>query len=275
MGSVYYAKHEYANAADEYAEASKYWKKLAIEFSQNAQYREQELHSNSQFGLAKQELGDWLAAKTAFLEAVMYLEEQVSNHPNAFASRLGLGYAHRNLGGVYDKQGDLDKTATHYRKAVQVFNQLHQDRPEDFNSQEGLGASYAGLGRVANALHHFREAVEWFTKAASTLEPLREKDPGHHNVKAYLVEVYWGLTQIYSAAAHKNPDESLPDERQEGYAAQAVVWLSKAVRVGFCPEPKQLENWLHTDLAPLSGREDFQLVLAELRKRDAANGKSK
>lgn len=63
--------------------------------------------------------------------------------------------AHRHLGLLLEKRGDLEEAIKHYRKAIEI-------KPDYFDARRGLAGALAKKGELEEAARHYRHALKIF-----------------------------------------------------------------------------------------------------------------
>jgi serine/threonine-protein kinase len=174
--------------------------------------------------------------------------------PDLLTYRKNLCVVLHNLGLTFRHFGDTAAAAVSLRQAVEQQRKIIADFPNQEAARQSLARHYRSLAASLRAGHHAAEAAE----AVAEWRKLAAPEPR----ELYLMARELSLI-ARDVSAGKTPSTGAPSSETKNYGNQAVELLREAVRRGF-RDGRRLEN--SPDFSALRSRQDFQALLAELRK---------
>jgi eukaryotic-like serine/threonine-protein kinase len=192
--------------------------------------------------------------RDSFQKSRELLEQLIKEHPDKLDYRCDLGRTLSNLGFNLSVKGHKTEAILVLYEGVEHQRYAFDRAPEIYGYRHVLNALYGNLGEVERALNHPAESV------AAILE--RQKLWPHSGAELFRCSCELQRT---AAKMDRKGVELSEKERaeQKGYSELAMDSLRRAVQEGF-KDAERLEK--ERDLEPLRGREDFQKLLAGLKR---------
>jgi serine/threonine protein kinase/tetratricopeptide (TPR) repeat protein len=265
-------------------------RQLAAEFPVVPTYQHELARTRANLALILKKQGNREAAAQESGQALTLRRQLVEQHPNVSEFRFELAVLLFNLGSDEKANGQADKSLKWYEETVATLRPLMSGEPRQH--ARGLyclaNRRHAELlttfGRFAEAVADWDQVIKYFPGGNDVLDrvpramclthidpalAVAEADelcrlarpaPG----RAFDGKLMYSAACLCSQASHRTGDPML----REAYAARAVAMLREAGDLGFYGGAGQVSS-LERDsyLAPIRSRDDFQKLLAELKKR--------
>ncbi len=246
FGNGLWYSQDYRGAAEWYRRAIAILSKLLTVDPKNLRDRDRMVVSQTNLGNAKWASGDLAGAAVSYRLAIAIGTELVGAAPDISNSRFMLGRALNNLGTLLQAQERFHEAEQAFRQAIEHQRISFDRTPQVIDNRRFLRESYSRLSQCLRALSRGDEAAQ----IARTRRALCANDP---------VELYVGARELASRVPTIQGTE-----QGQALAAEAVQDLKEAIAAGW-------DNALYTSrdpgLAPLSDRDDFRRLLAELFDR--------
>jgi tetratricopeptide (TPR) repeat protein len=140
-------------------------------------------------GDLQQAAGNCRGAAQHFRQALVLRAKLIAMDPTTYQHRGYLGYWHRKLGEMLEKEGEPQEAETHYCQAGEVFDRLVREHKDEMGYQLEL-AGCCMLRAVLREEHDARAAEELYGKAVAVLVPLAKAFPGMPGIRQLLAEVH-------------------------------------------------------------------------------------
>ncbi|MGL4553223.1 MAG: hypothetical protein ACRC33_18820, partial [Gemmataceae bacterium] len=250
------------------------------EFPSMPVYRSDLLACRRDFGKVLGYLERTSAAADQFTQAIALGEKLIADHPAVLPYRheVGLTY-HYYADLLLDGPAPADSLAW-YDKAVLTLKASYEQDPKVHLTRTALTKAYEHRAQALHQSKRYADALPDWDRCLELCAPemravhrsqradsqlrsgavaeaidevnelatVESKNPGH----------WFNFARLYALASVKVPG------KQAEYADRAVELLKKAVALGF-KAPARLAK--DADLAPLRGRDDFKMLLAELGRK--------
>jgi tetratricopeptide (TPR) repeat protein len=278
------------SAAEHYRQALTVVGGLAAEFPTAPEYRDDLADSHNNLASLLMDLGRRSGPDSAeehFHKALHIRRQLVAEFPNFPAYSVALAKTYYNLGRLLHAGDRPADAPACYGKSIEALEPLVKKSPKLHEAHAVLktavwwrARALSDLGRHAEALKDWDRAVELHgehvlnTRLGRAL-CLARLGEGH---KAFQEAQLMGngnwpgrtlqeLAQVSAVCAAKAKE---PGQRADRSAAQALLMLERAKKIGWFRFPGRLERLQkNTDFEALWPRKDFALFVAELEKQQA------
>lgn len=141
------------------------------------------------------QLAEAQAAVTASLGQFLRL---AAADPKGVGPRNGLGWAHYNLGQVFDDQGKPREAVESYRAALDAWRLMYQEHPDLRQDEFTLAHCWTNLGAALHKAGRPRDAVGCYDTACDMWVSLQIVNPSHAHIQVSLGAVYANLGAAHS-----------------------------------------------------------------------------
>jgi tetratricopeptide (TPR) repeat protein len=254
--------------------------KLAAEFPDDAAYRRELSGSHNNLGLLLDDTRRPEEAEAEQLAAVHIREELVSHFQGVPEYRVLLAGSCGNVGRLYRKHGRAADSLAWFTRGIETLAAEREREPRNEETRVFLRNTHAGRALALADLRRHAEALkDWDAAIALSPEPeARGRERASRatslvqagRVAEAVAEVAdltrsagWSAEQLYDFACVYSLASGKDPANREAFAARAVGLLRQAVAAGW-KDAAHLRT--DADLDPLRMREDFQKLLASLRR---------
>jgi tetratricopeptide (TPR) repeat protein len=141
-------------------------------------------------------------ATVSFEKAATSFEALAARDP-AYADALRRAtLAHKRLGAILGKQGQLPQALAHYRKAVAWDEARVARDSKSVQARQDLSVSLVDLGWVLAAGGDHRAAIEQYQRALAIREDITRSDPANAAARHKLASVLTRLGHAYRVTGH-------------------------------------------------------------------------
>jgi eukaryotic-like serine/threonine-protein kinase len=236
-----------------YRSAIALYRKLAEDNPAATDYRSFLANSHNGLGYLLERTGKPTEAEAQHRSAIALYRKLAENDTGDTGFRNSLVLSHVSLGSVLLRSGKLTEAEADYRSAIALLHRLVGDDPADTDDRRFLAISNMSLGSVLLRSGKPAEAVALLRSAGAVMERL---------ATVAAVDLYnLACNQALVAVAAGVRGSGLSAAEAPVWADRAMNTLRRAAAAGFRDTAHMQTD---TDLDPLRGREDFQLLMMDL-----------
>ena len=247
--------HKLEEALAAYRRVQEVQERLVLQEPDVPRYRQELASSHFNQAMILAALNRREQESEAYQRARAIREKLLQTHPDLLDNRSDLATTLNNWALTLWALGRRDEALVHLQRAIELQREALTKAPQSLHYRRGLSVHYAALADLQRQRGRAAEAVAATTERAK----LWPNNGG---------ELFRAACELALAAevVGKGKAELSPAEREEHdrYTAMAVELLRQAVASGY-RDGQRLQT--ESALAPLRQRDDFQKLLAELKKQ--------
>jgi tetratricopeptide (TPR) repeat protein len=293
---LYQNLHRFDQAEAAFRRAELLYERLASAHPLVHAYQHSLARSQGSLGMVYLEAKRFEQAREAFEKVLPVQDKLARDYPNRTDYLRDAAVTYWNLGDLVDVEKQPEVKLDFYTKSQRLLAAWHKLDDKSQFARHFLHISYTSraevlskLGRHAKALEEWDQAIQLNYSDEDSLRAGRARALAASGNYAQATKeadvlaskgslnggVLYDLARVYSVSASVvQKDAKLPAEEKGQlagqYATRAVQLLARARTAGFFKNASKAERLKNdTDLAALRPREDFQKLLAELKKAEA------
>jgi serine/threonine-protein kinase len=255
IGAIQRAGGHRADALASYERARAIRQKLAESHPAVTQFQSDLAQSYNDIGFLEQESGHLAPALESLEQARAISQKLADANPAVTRFEGDLAQSYQVIGSIQDQTGHPLAALASYERARAILHRLAELYPSLTLYQTRLAMSHSYLGLARQRGGRPAEAAAEFRRAITIMQRVTELQPDGYNL--YNLACFRSLLSGIGTA----PGSGLAADEVKSYGAQAVLALRRAIAAGLRDVAFMRRD---TDLDPLRGREDFQLLLFDL-----------
>jgi len=191
-GEIYYLLERYADSEKILLKALELQQKLADQFPDQLQYKNDLLWSYHDLYFTYMDKADMKRVEAVLKKTVTVREKLIRDHPTEFAYYHDQANSYYELGDCYRKSGKEKECLEAHRQRARMWEKACRDHPANTAFAVQLAQSYDWIGGWMNEHDQPKEGLEWRNRAIRTLEALLKKEPRNFPARITLRNTHSG-----------------------------------------------------------------------------------
>ncbi|MGO9114015.1 MAG: protein kinase domain-containing protein [Thermoguttaceae bacterium] len=167
----------------------------------------------SKAAAVSEQIGDNVAAMTAYRQAAEAFRQLVAAHPTELPYQADLALCQNNFGLLLAATGKTQDAEEAYRSALEIQKRLSVEQPDSADFQRDLALTYGNLGLLARRVNQPARAEENYREAIRIQEQLAAK---HADQLEYLHHLAISYNNLSFLQAKSDPVKAEESSRKAG-----------------------------------------------------------